>query len=525
MPDYVIINGKTVIDANTDIVSRTVSANGTLTVGNSSVNTSITPTSVTVKDLTVTGSTTLGSTTNGSGSFNATGTANAVNATANNGHGVAATTTGTGNALRGTSTTGIGVRGQSNSASAVQAVSNTGIGVESTSTSNVAVFGISTSNLGGKFVSTSAPGLRAESSSSQAISAQSTTDVAVFAESLGASYGVQAISNTSHGIYAITKSTSQAGVAGVSSNTSIYGLLGFQSTYSFYGQGSVVNIGAVTFDGGMFTVGNTSSNVQITSTSVGTTGTITSGNNVVNGKLTVGITSANATHFVSGGLTSTGTDIAVSGTTQTNALIVTGTSNVPTQLQSDNTTKIASTAYVRTAIANIPSPDLSGYGAKGGSNSWTGTNTFSGTVNFTGGSSVTVGFGDGDYGTRYIHHNSGLIGFLNTAAGWSMNVDNNGNVTATGDVTAFSDIKLKKNLEKIENALDKIDQLTGYTYDRIDINQRQTGLVAQDVQKVLPEAVSVQHDETLAVAYGQMMGLIVEAIKELRAEIKTLKGE
>ena len=97
------------------------------------------------------------------------------------------------------------------------------------------------------------------------------------------------------------------------------------------------------------------------------------------------------------------------------------------------------------------------------------------------------------------------------------------NFTATGDVTAYSDINLKKDLTKIENALDKLSALTGYTYTRIDTGRRQTGLVAQDVQKQLPEAVV--EGKYLSVAYGNLAGLIVEAIKELKEEVEDLKSK
>lgn len=97
----------------------------------------------------------------------------------------------------------------------------------------------------------------------------------------------------------------------------------------------------------------------------------------------------------------------------------------------------------------------------------------------------------------------------------------NGNFTASGNVTAYSDARLKEDLVRIDGALNKLCYLTGYTYTRIDSKERQTGLIAQDVQKVLPEAVV--DGEHLSVAYGNMMGLVVEAIKELRAEVKELK--
>jgi len=99
----------------------------------------------------------------------------------------------------------------------------------------------------------------------------------------------------------------------------------------------------------------------------------------------------------------------------------------------------------------------------------------------------------------------------------------NGNFTATGDVTAYSDARLKKDLVKISDAVAKVQQLTGYTYTRIDTGERQTGVVAQDVQKVLPEAV--KDGEHLSVAYGNMVGLLIEAIKEQQLTIGTLEKQ
>lgn len=101
-----------------------------------------------------------------------------------------------------------------------------------------------------------------------------------------------------------------------------------------------------------------------------------------------------------------------------------------------------------------------------------------------------------------------------------------GNITAYGSATAPSDIRLKTNITRIENALNKVCQLSGYTFDRTDrVTARQTGVIAQEVQKVLPEAIIELEDEnkTLTVAYGNMVGLLIEAIKELREEIRGLK--
>ena len=90
--------------------------------------------------------------------------------------------------------------------------------------------------------------------------------------------------------------------------------------------------------------------------------------------------------------------------------------------------------------------------------------------------------------------------------------------------TPTSDRRLKTDLQRIEGALDKVSTLTGYTFARIDAPGRHTGLIAQDVQAVLPEAVSSATAEgMLGVNYGAMVGLLVEAIKELRAEVAALK--
>lgn len=100
-----------------------------------------------------------------------------------------------------------------------------------------------------------------------------------------------------------------------------------------------------------------------------------------------------------------------------------------------------------------------------------------------------------------------------------------GDFTATGNITSTSDIRVKDKLQVIEEPLEKIKSLTGFTYDRTDINtKRQVGLVAQDVLSVLPEAVSEDSEGMLSINYGNLAGLFVEAIKELQNEVKELRG-
>ena len=116
--------------------------------------------------------------------------------------------------------------------------------------------------------------------------------------------------------------------------------------------------------------------------------------------------------------------------------------------------------------------------------------------------------------------------------GWSASTvkhswDMSGNYTAVGNITAYSDVRLKTDIHVISNALEKVGGLRGVTYLRKDTAERQTGVIAQEVQAVLPEAVRAikgeNDEEVLSVAYGNMVGLLIEAIKEQQVQITELK--
>ena len=100
-----------------------------------------------------------------------------------------------------------------------------------------------------------------------------------------------------------------------------------------------------------------------------------------------------------------------------------------------------------------------------------------------------------------------------------------GAIRATGTITANSDISLKKNLLKIENALEKVEQINGYTYElKEDNSKRHAGVIAQEIQTVLPEIVNKGNDGILGVEYGNISALLIEAIKEQQTQIKELKA-
>ena len=104
-------------------------------------------------------------------------------------------------------------------------------------------------------------------------------------------------------------------------------------------------------------------------------------------------------------------------------------------------------------------------------------------------------------------------------------IDNSGNFVATGNVTAYSDIRLKDDLQPIEDAVSKVQKLKGVTYIRNDNDDenRQAGLIAQDVELVLPEAVRETEDGTKTVNYNATIALLVESIKEQQTLINRLE--
>ena len=96
-----------------------------------------------------------------------------------------------------------------------------------------------------------------------------------------------------------------------------------------------------------------------------------------------------------------------------------------------------------------------------------------------------------------------------------------GNLVAGGTVTANSDRKLKTNIKTIDNALHKVLSLRGVEFDRIDTGDHQIGVIAQEVEQIIPDVV--YGEETKSVAYANLVGLLIEAIKEQNKEIQELK--
>jgi len=123
---------------------------------------------------------------------------------------------------------------------------------------------------------------------------------------------------------------------------------------------------------------------------------------------------------------------------------------------------------------------------------------------------------------------AGNVGIGTTSPSYNLHVEGNVSgisIYASHDIAAFSDITVKKEVKRIENAIEKVKELNGYTYVRTDdeTGTRRAGVIAQEVQKVLPEVVSANPDGTLNVAYSNMIALLIEGMKEQQKEIDELK--
>ena len=103
-------------------------------------------------------------------------------------------------------------------------------------------------------------------------------------------------------------------------------------------------------------------------------------------------------------------------------------------------------------------------------------------------------------------------------------------LNVTDDITAFyvpSDRNWKDNITPIPNALNKVLSISGNTFDwneKSPQSGKDAGVIAQEIQEVLPEAVVEREDGHLSVSYTKIVPLLIEAIKELKEEINQLKG-
>jgi len=250
-----------------------------------------------------------------------------------------------------------------------------------------------------------------------------------------------------------------------------------------------------------------------------------------------------------------------------------------TQAQSDNSTKVASTAYVRSAVAgvvdsapatldtlnelaaalgddaNFSTTITNSIGTKmplsGGT--FTGNVTVQGDLACQGGTgAISVGGGSdirltggswtGEFTSgikiqpntndSYFQYQGGLY-FRNPSGSNLISFDSSANIVASGNITAYSDERLKENIQTINNALGICGKLRGVSYKWKDANTTSIGVIAQEVEAVIPDIVLTNtykdpadgtETEVKSVDYGKIVGVLINAINELKAEVDALKG-
>ena len=219
-----------------------------------------------------------------------------------------------------------------------------------------------------------------------------------------------------------------------------------------------------------------------------------------------------------------GTGISVSGATGAVTITNTGvTSAVAGTGVSVSGATGAVTISIGQSVATSASPTFSqvlatlngtGENFKVGDDAWIGDINVANTLKIKGIQDATAGY-------ITFGNQTTALGLTNsTTLTWGAAF------TATGDITAFSDRRVKENIKTIENALDKVTRLRGVTYTRIDLEDKseKMGVIAQETQEVVPQVVTEENDR-LSVAYGNLSGLFIEAFKEQQAEISDLKAK
>jgi len=320
-----------------------------------------------------------------------------------------------------------------------------------------------------------------------------------------------------------------SGNAATATNVAWSGVTSPPSTYppSSHTHGNITNAGAIGTTTGLQI--ETTTGGVLTAKTAGTTSQFLRGDNTW-------VTPPDTTYTAGNGLGLSAGAFSL----DTPGTLTTATTNAVT---ADSHTHAITTASANT-VSTIVSRDASGNFSAGTiTAALTGNGiiaTKTNTEAFVDSNDTTLSVrGDASYGAVMSFNRAGAyaVNFgLDTdnvmkIGGWSASTikhswDMSGNYTAVGNVTAYSDINLKDNIEVITDALDKVNQIRGVTFtrnDQEDKEKRHTGVIAQEVELILPEVISENSDGIKSVAYGNMVGLLIEAIKEQQSTIESLK--
>lgn len=297
------------------------------------------------------------------------------------------------------------------------------------------------------------------------------------------------------------------------------------ATFSF-GSGGRVNFtdGSTTWEAGMED-SNPANFIIDTGTgqsklALSTAGLLTVPTATVTGLLTVGSISIGG---AGAGFT---TDQVAEGTTNlyytdARARAAIRAQDLPSDIDADTVDGLEAAQFIRSDANDIASGDL----------------TFSGTLDITNGATsalnVTNGatFGNTVVVGGAVTINNGILQINNSASEGVFQCTTAGNLIVAGDITSvgtISDERLKENVVRLNNSLEKVTQINGYNFNFKDNpDETMLGVIAQEIEKVLPEVVYEfeKEDKTYkAVRYANIVPLLIEAIKDLKEKVDDLEG-
>lgn len=300
-------------------------------------------------------------------------------------------------------------------------------------------------------------------------------------------------------------STTLAGLTSVSSTGFTGALTGNASTATTLQ--TARTIGGVSFNG--------SANINLP-------GVNTAGNQNTSGNAATVTTNANLT----GDVTSVGNATTIGAAKVTNAMLAGSIANNKLTNSTISGIALGSNLATLTIGTGLSGTSYNGSAEVTIANTGVTSNVAGTGVSVSGATgAVTISIGQAVATSSNVQFNSIGIGMAASATA--------GRIDATNDVVAFSssDIRFKENITPIENALDKISKINGYTYDWKEENKiehgydgNDVGVIAQEIEEILPQLVQTRESGFKAVKYDKLVALLIAGMKEQQLQIEELKS-
>lgn len=273
----------------------------------------------------------------------------------------------------------------------------------------------------------------------------------------------------------------------------------------------LVNSSVITINTGNFSTGaNVGSNVNITTSS------LQIGNSTVNTQVNSSVFSTGTGNFSIAA--NVGSNVKL-----TTVLLSIGNSTVNSLINSTSL-GVGSGTFVANSSSIVITAPLTANGGTGTSGQLLASNGSTGSPYWITGVNVNVADDTTTNGSRYLLFANQTSSVLSSAyvSSTKLSFNPSTGVLSSTTVTGSSDERLKTNIETIDTPLDIISQLRGVSFDRIDSGQKDYGVIAQEIEKVLPDVVHNDASGYKTVSYTSIIGILIEAIKQQQEQIDIL---